>query len=133
MTGKELDPEGLIHQSERVYNFQRVFNLRLGYGTRKHDTVPYRAMGPVTIEEYESRKERYDKQLREKVGINPDGMSTEEKMKKLREFREEQYRKLQDAVYARRGWTNDGVPKIETLKNLGIDFTDVVAVVQRYL
>jgi len=132
MTGKELDPAGLIMQSERVYNFQRIFNLRLGYGTRKHDTVPYRAMGPVTKEEYESRQERYDKQLREKVGINPDGMSTEEKMKKLREYREEQYRKLQDAVYKRRGWTNDGVPKLETLKKLGIDFPDVVEIVKRY-
>jgi aldehyde:ferredoxin oxidoreductase len=89
-------------------------------------------MGPVTKEEYESRQERYDKQLREKVGINPDGMSTEEKMKKLREYREAQYKTLQHAVYKRRGWTNDGVPKLETLKNLGIDFPDVVAIVKRY-
>ena len=132
MTGKELDPAGLIRQSERVYNFQRVFNLRMGYGTREHDRVPYRAMGPVTKEEYESRQDRYDKQLREKVGIDPSGMTTEEKIKKLREYREDQYRQLQDAVYLRRGWTPNGVPKLETLKKLGIDFPDVVEIVKRY-
>ena len=33
--------------SEAVYNFQRIFNLKMGYGTREHDGVPYRAMGPM--------------------------------------------------------------------------------------
>ena len=61
--------------SERVYNFQRVFNLRMGSGKRQHDAIPYRSAGPVTVEEYESRVERYDKQLREKVGIDPTGMT----------------------------------------------------------
>ncbi|MCX7856059.1 MAG: aldehyde ferredoxin oxidoreductase C-terminal domain-containing protein, partial [Anaerolineae bacterium] len=45
----------------------------------------------------------------------------------------EQYERLKDAVYARRGWTRDGVPTLETLRRLGIDYPDVVAVVQRYL
>ncbi|MCD6216300.1 (2Fe-2S)-binding protein [bacterium] len=132
MTGIELDSDKLIRMSEKVYNFQRVFNLRLGYGTREHDRVPYRAMGPVTNTEYESRQERYDKQLKEKVGIDPESMSTDEKRLKLREYREDQYRQLQDAVYKRRGWTSDGVPKLETLKKLGIDFPEVVEVVKRY-
>ena len=35
-------------QSERVYNFQRVFNLRQGHGHRKDDYPPYRAMGPYS-------------------------------------------------------------------------------------
>ena len=35
-------------QSERVYNFQRVFNLRMGKGSRQYDMPPYRAVGPVT-------------------------------------------------------------------------------------
>ena len=34
-------------------------------------------------EEYESRVERYDKQLNEKAGFDPAGKSTEEKMKVL--------------------------------------------------
>ena len=132
ITGIEVTPDDLILQSERVYNFQRVFNLRLGYGTRKYDQIPYRSAGPVTEEEYESRQERYDKQLKEQVGIDPVGMTTKEKLQALRKFREEQYQKLCDAAYARRGWTKDGVPKIETLKRLGIDYPDVVKIVAPY-
>ena len=71
MTGKEITPDELIFMSERVYNFQRVFNLRMGYGTREHDRGPYRAMGPVTIEEYLSRQERYDGQLKGETGYGP--------------------------------------------------------------
>jgi len=46
--------------SETVYNFQRIFNHKMGFGRRKHDHTPYRAMDPVTVDEYESRQERYD-------------------------------------------------------------------------
>ncbi|RLE36893.1 aldehyde:ferredoxin oxidoreductase, partial [Candidatus Acetothermia bacterium] len=99
ITGVEVTPDDLILQSERAYNFQRVFNLRLGYGTREHDRIPYRSAGPVTEEEYESRQERYDKQLKEQVGIDPAGMTTKEKLQALRKFREEQYEKLCDAAY----------------------------------
>ncbi len=130
VTGNEIDEQKMIFQSERVYNFQRVFNLRMGYGTREHDYGPYRAMGPVTDEEYESRSERYDKQLKEIVGIDPEGMSTPEKNAAVRKYREEQYESLVNAVYKRRGWTTNGVPTIETLKRLGIDFPWLVEVVQ---
>ena len=88
--------------------------------------------GPVTAQEYESRAERYDGQLREKLGLDPEGMSTDEKRAKLRAFREAQYERLTDAVYKRRGWTDDGVPTIFKLKELGIDFPEVVEVVRPY-
>jgi len=133
VTGREITKEDLIEMSEVVYNFQRVFNIRLGHGRRDHDDIPYRSVGPVTAEEYESRAERYDKQLEEILGLDPEQMTTEEKMAALREHREGQYERLKDAVYERRGWTNDGVPTVETLKKLGIDFPDVVAVVEKYL
>jgi aldehyde:ferredoxin oxidoreductase len=130
ITGQEVTKEDLILMSERVYNFQRVFNLRLGSGKREHDRIPYRSQGPVTAEEYESRAERYDKQLREKLGLDPSTMTTREKMAALRKYREEQYGRLQDAVYARRGWDANGVPTLETLRELEIDFPEVVAVVE---
>jgi aldehyde:ferredoxin oxidoreductase len=134
VTGREMNKEeDLIRQSAKVYNFQRVFNLRMGFGTRDHDRGPYRAMGPVTDEEYESRSERYDKQLKENVGIDPTGMSTPEKKDALRKYRESQYEQLLDAVYKRRGWTNNGVPTLETLKDLGIDFPWLVEVVKPHL
>ena len=130
VTGTKVSPEDLITQSERVYNFQRVFNRRVGFGTREHDYPPYRAMGPVTVDEYESRQERYDGQLNELVGIDPAGLSTEEKLSKLREYREDQYEQLLDAVFKRRSWTKEGVPTPEKLKDLGIDLPDVRAGIQ---
>jgi aldehyde:ferredoxin oxidoreductase len=132
VTGREVTKEDLIFMSERVYNFQRVFNLRLGCGRREHDAIPYRSAGPVTVEEYESRAERYDTQLREKLGLDPEGMTTEDKVARLRAFREAEYERLTDAVYKRRGWTADGVPTIAKLRELGIDFPDVVEVVKPY-
>ncbi len=121
VTGRESGPDDLIEQSETVYNFQRVFNLRLGYGKREGDQIPYRSAGPVTVEEYESRQERYDNQLKDLFDIDLEEMSTEEKVQKLREYREDQYQKLCDAVYKRRGWNENGIPKEEKLKELGLD------------
>ncbi|MBN1150579.1 aldehyde:ferredoxin oxidoreductase [candidate division WOR-3 bacterium] len=133
ITGNGIDKEGLILQSERVYNFQRVFNLRLGHGKRADDWIPYRSVGPVTAEEYESRQERYDRQLEEKAGVDPKKLNTEEKVKRLREFREDQYQKLIDAVYERRGWTKEGIPTIEHLKKIGMDLPEVVEIVKKHL
>ncbi|MFC1731933.1 aldehyde ferredoxin oxidoreductase C-terminal domain-containing protein [candidate division KSB1 bacterium] len=132
MTGLNIDNDELIRQSERVYNFQRIFNLRMGYGTREFDKIPFRSAGPVTLEEYESRQERYDKQLKENVGVDPAGKSTEEKQKILRKFREEQYEKLCDAVYIRRGWTNNGIPKIEHLEKIGMDLPELIEVIKPF-
>ncbi|MCA1794648.1 MAG: aldehyde ferredoxin oxidoreductase C-terminal domain-containing protein, partial [Desulfobacteraceae bacterium] len=128
ITGKKTTPDDLIAMSEAVYNFQRVFNLKMGYGTREHDTLPYRAMGPVTAEEYESRQERYDKQLTEKYGMDISGMDTDTKVAALRKEREAQYEQLKDAVYERRGWTENGIPTKKTVKRLGIDFPEVLEV-----
>ncbi len=130
VTGNPLDEAGLIRQSERVYNFQRIFNIRRGYGLRKHDAQPYRAAGPVTVEEYESRAERYDGQMKDIIGIDPTGKTTEEKVAITRKYREEQYEKLLDAVYERRGWTNNGVPKIEHLKEIGMDLPELIEVIK---
>jgi len=133
VTGNTIDKYELVRQSERVYNFQRIFNLRRGYGKREHDAQPYRAAGPVTVEEYESRRERYDQQLKEIIGVDPAGKSTEEKLAITRRYREELYEKLLDAVYKRRGWTKDGVPTIEHLKNIGMDLPELVETVKPHL
>lgn len=133
VTGKNINKEDLIRQSEIVYNFQKVFNLRMGVGTRKDDLPPYRSMGPVTKEEYISRAQRYDKQLKEIVGIEIKGMSVEDKMLALRKYREAQYELLCDAVYKRRGWTKNAIPTQEHLHELGIDYPEVVEVVKKYL
>jgi len=125
-----FDKHEMIRQSERVYNFQRIFNIRRGFGLRKHDAQPYRAAGPVTKEEYLSREERYDGQMKELIGIDPAGKSVEEKMEITREYRLSQYEKLLDAVYQRRGWTKNGVPTLEHLKNIGMDLPELIDVVK---
>ena len=89
-------------------------------------------MGPVTIDEYESRVERYDGQLKEQVGIEPNDLPTEAKIAQLRKFREEQYEKLVDSVYKRRGWNERGIPTLDNLKRLGIDLPEVVATVKHH-
>jgi aldehyde:ferredoxin oxidoreductase len=94
--------------------------------------VPYRAVGPVTKEEYESRAERYDKQLKEKVGCEPKGKSTEEKKEALRKYREAEYERLKDAVYKRRGWNANGVPTLQKIKALRIDFPEVVELLKKH-
>ncbi|MBT3241653.1 MAG: aldehyde:ferredoxin oxidoreductase [Bacteroidetes bacterium] len=129
VTGREFDRFRMISDSERIYNFQRVFNLRRGYGTREFDAQPFRAAGPVTLEEYKSRVERYDKQLQEKLGLDTENMTVEERHQALRAFREGQYEKLLDAVYKRRGWNTNGVPKIEHMKEIGMDLPELIEVI----
>lgn len=132
VTGKQTTPDGLIRMSEAVYNFQRIFNLKMGFGQREHDNIPYRAVGPVKAVEYESRAERYDKQLIEKHHVDITGKTTEEKIVLLRKFRETLYEKLKDAVYNRRGWTNNGIPTVETVTRLGIDFPEVLELLRAH-
>jgi len=124
-----FDKHALVRMSEKVYNFQRIFNIRRGFGLRKHDAQPYRAAGPVTVEEYESRAERYDKQMKELIGVDPEGLSSEEKVKITRKYREDRYEQLLDAVYQRRGWNKNGVPTLEHLKNIGMDLPELIEVV----
>jgi aldehyde:ferredoxin oxidoreductase len=128
ITGEPLSAEELILQSERVYNFQRAFNVRLGYGHRKDDWPAYRAMGPVLEDEYEARAERYDKQMAEKIGVDPKGKSVQEKLAITREYRTRQYDSLIDAVFKRRGWSADGCPTPEHLERIGMGLPEVLDV-----
>ncbi len=130
VTGMKIAPADLINMSEKVYNFQRVLCLKMGFGKREHDAIPYRAVGPVTVEEYESRQERYDEQLKDLHHVDIEGKTTAEKVKILRQLREGKYEELKDAVYSRRGWTRDGIPTLETVRRLGIDFPDVLEVLK---
>ena len=133
VTGNNIDSTEMILQSERVYNFQKIFNLRLGGAKREGDIAPYRAIGPVTEEEYLSREERYDTQLKENLGLDPSTLTLQEKMAKTKEYRMAQYFKLMDTVYVRKGWTLEGVPTIEHLKKIGMDLPEVIEMAKRFL
>ncbi|HOX92120.1 MAG TPA: aldehyde ferredoxin oxidoreductase C-terminal domain-containing protein, partial [Spirochaetales bacterium] len=75
------------------------------------------------------RAERYDKQMKEKIGIDPAGKSLKEKVAITREWRLKQYESLLDAVFKRRGWTADGCPTPEHMKALGMDLPEVLDVI----
>jgi aldehyde:ferredoxin oxidoreductase len=102
----------------------------MGFGRREHDTLPYRAMGPVTEDEYNSRQERYDNQLKDAHRVDISGKDTADKLALLRKFREEQYENLKGVVYERRGWTPEGIPTVATVKRLGIDFPDILEILK---
>jgi len=88
----------------------------------------------VTEMEYTSRKDRYDKQLIEKLGYKKkqvETMSTPEKMKILYEFRQNEYQKLADAVYHRRGWTQNGIPTPQKMKQLGLTDKKMLSMLQK--
>ncbi len=72
MTGEKLDEEKMLAQSARVHNLQRLMSVMFGFGRREDDVPPYRAIGPVTAEEYLSRAERYDGQLKSVLGLDPE-------------------------------------------------------------
>ena len=50
-------------------------------------------------------------------------------MKILGNYKTGFFEGLQQKVYAARGWNEKGVPKVETLKRLKIDFPEAVALV----
>ncbi len=120
--GKEVTKNDLIDQSEKVYNFQRAMSVWMGKGRREHDHPPFRSMGPVTKMEYVSRQDRYDQELEEKLGHSEDDiekMTVDQKLQLIYEYRRDQYEKLADAVYYRRGWTQNGVPTPQKMASLG--------------
>ena len=51
-------------------------------------------------------------------------------MEILGKYREEQFELLRDTIYERRGWNANGIPTLETLRRLQMDFPDVVALVK---
>ncbi|MDG6224826.1 MAG: aldehyde ferredoxin oxidoreductase C-terminal domain-containing protein [Candidatus Thermoplasmatota archaeon] len=133
--GKDITGDDLIHMSEKVYNWQRSMNVWMGKGWRKDDTPPFRSMGPVTEMEYLSRADRYDKQLIELVGVDPGSLKTlpiQDKLSMIREYRMDQYNKLMDAVYYRRGWTQNGIPTPQKMRQLGFeDETEMLSMLEK--
>jgi len=137
VTGLSLTKEDLILQSERCYNWQRAMNVWMGRGRRADDWVPYRSMGPVTDLEYLSRQDRYDAQLVEILGLSEDevrAMPVSERIRRLYEHRRNEYEKLTDAVYYRRGWTPNGVPTPHKMRALGFgDETEMLEFLKRVI
>ena len=93
VTGYETTPEELKKAGERIQNVARLFNLREGLG-RKDDNLPYKVMHDPIPDE----------------GPSKGAFVTQEELDLLL-----------DDYYESRGWTKEGVPTREKLKELGMD------------
>ena len=119
-TGSNKTQKDILDDSERLYILQKLINLRHGKGTRVSDQIPLRAMGPVYLNEYESRAEYYDGWLREQFSDSAIPATPEKKHELLVEKRIEAYQQLCDIVYEEKGFSSDGIPKRETVEKFGL-------------
>jgi len=51
--------------------------------------------------------------------------------RELRQYREGRYEQLVDAVYKRRGWNKNGIPTRETVNRLGIDYPEILNLIEK--
>ena len=93
VTGIEIAPEEMKRAGERINNVARLFNIREGLG-RKDDTLPYKVMHMPVPDEGPSKGAYVS---REELDL------------------------LLDDYYMARGWTREGIPTAEKLKELGMD------------
>jgi aldehyde:ferredoxin oxidoreductase len=119
-TGSHKTLQDILDDSERLQLLQKLVNLRHGKGTRADDQVPLRAMGPVYLNEYESRAEYYDTWLKENSDGNTVPQDMEQKLDLLIEKRKEAYRQLCDIVYEKKGYTSGGIPRRDTVARFGL-------------
>jgi len=93
VTGIEMTPEELELTGERINNLGRLFNIREGF-TRKDDHLPPKVMSTPIPDDTVSK-----------------GSYITQKELDL----------MLDDYYATRGWTKDGVPTLEKLKDIGLE------------
>jgi aldehyde:ferredoxin oxidoreductase len=92
-TGEFADDAYLNGVGARMFNLERAFNIREGFG-RKHDTLPKR----ILTEPLHTREAPGEGQI---VGHRDEFL---------------------DKYYRLRGWTREGIPNDKKLKELGLDF-----------
>ncbi|MFW9892154.1 MAG: aldehyde ferredoxin oxidoreductase family protein [Candidatus Thorarchaeota archaeon] len=84
-TGIELTGKDLLRLGERIYNLERIFNIREGF-TAKDDTLPPRFFKPLPEGNSRNRVVHLDEMLKEYYklrGWDKDGRPTKETLKKL--------------------------------------------------
>ncbi len=113
--------DDILLDSERCYTLHKLINLRQGFGTREYDAIPLRAMAPVYMNEFLSRRDFYVRQLRDELGIDIDGKTDEGLLELIQSKRREFYEELTDTVYEEKGYDGHGIPKDETLLRVGLD------------
>lgn len=122
--GTNLTWQQIYEQTDRDINLQRVLNaIMYGKDTRRHDWIPDRAIGPTDDALYEAEREYHDRELCDILGKTQQevsSMAVSEKRDMLMAHRRQQLRELIAAYYDERGWTDDGIPRMETLRKIGL-------------
>ena len=131
-TGSKKSLQDILDDSERLQLLQKLINLRQGKGTRESDRIPLRAMGPVYLNEYQSRAEYYEGWLKENSGESALPESAEQKLNLLIRKREQNYQQLCDIVYEKKGYTSQGVPKRETVNKFGLMDEQASKLLEKY-
>ncbi len=124
MLGTNMTWEKIFEQTDRDINLQRVMNV-MAYEkhTGEHDWIPDRAIGPTEDALYEKEKVYNDQQLSNflaKPLADIQKMQTAEKREILMRHKKEELKKLIGVYYAQRGWNTSGIPRVETLKQIGL-------------
>ncbi len=101
-TGIEMTAEELRQAGERINNLARILNIREAKGTREYDTLPWKIMN-VPVPDEGVFKGAYVNQKEFDIGL--------------------------DDYYEVRGWTKEGIPTVEKLKELGLN--DLVPIVKK--
>jgi aldehyde:ferredoxin oxidoreductase len=124
MLGTDLTWEKIYERTDRDINLQRVMNATIfGEKTGEHDWVPDRAIGPTDDDLYDAEKDFHDAEVNKISGkplADVEKMHAKDKREILMNFRKEQLQKLIQTYYRERGWNANGVPKVETLKQVGL-------------
>ena len=124
MLGTSLTWEEIFAQTDRDINLQRVMNVMyFGAATAANDWIPDRAIGPTDDLLYEAEQEYNDGEVAAIPGKVPEqvrSLPTAEKRTILMEKRKKELRELIQVYYEERGWTCQGIPRVETLKDLGL-------------
>ncbi len=124
MLGTDLTWEKIFEQTDRDINLQRVMNIMTyGKATGEQDWIPDRAIGPTDDQIYSAEMNYNDDEVGRILGKTLPEISSlplSEKRTILMNFRKEQLRKLIQIYYQERGWSEGGIPKIDTLKKIGL-------------
>ncbi len=129
MLGTGMTWEQIFEQTDRDINLQRIMNIMtFGEKTGEQDRIPDRAIGPTEDVLYENEKDYNDAQLSailNKPLADVQRMETAEKRALLMKQRREELKKLIGVYYRQRGWTERGIPTVETIRRIGLwDFLE---------
>jgi len=129
MLGTNMTWEQIFEQTDRDINLQRIMNMMaFGEKTGEQDRIPDRAIGPTEDALYEKEKDYNDGQVSSILNKSLNEirkLPIFEKRKILMEHRRKELKKLIGVYYAQRGWTERGIPTVETIRRIGLwDFLE---------